>query len=186
MKLQIQNNRLQWWLTISLLTFCFPAMALSSDSKQPVNLEALNQALDLGKNTTTLTDHVIITRGSTKITADKVVVFRPDGDSRKTIIDAWGSPATFYEMQDNGKPIEGHADHLHYDLAKDIVTLVGKAFVKQQDSSIRGESITYKVKEQSMQAIGDEMKNRVMTVIVPDQLQTKNKNKTNFKAFGSK
>jgi lipopolysaccharide export system protein LptA len=182
MKFLMQNNPLGWWLTISLLAFCLPAMALTSDSKQPVKLEALNQSLDLGKNTTTLTDQVVITRGSTKITADKVVVFRPDGDSRKTIIDAWGTPATFYEMQDNGKPIQGHANHLHYDLAKDIVTLTGKAFVQQQDCSIKGELITYKVKEQQMQAFGNDMKNRVMSVIVPEQLQ----NNTNTKATGSK
>lgn len=184
MKFQILNNRFQWWLTFSLIAFCFPAMALTSDAKQPVKLEALNQSLDLGKNTTTLTDNVVVTRGSTKITADKVVVFSPDGDSRKTIIDAWGSPATFYEMQDNGKPIEGHASHLHYDLAKDEVTLKGNAFVKQQDSSIKGELITYQVKAQKMQAVGADMKNRVMSVIVPEQLQ--NKGNTPTKAIGSK
>ncbi len=37
------------------------------------------------------------------------------------MIDGYGKPATFYQMQDNGKPVEGHASQMHYELAKDFV-----------------------------------------------------------------
>ena len=76
-------------------------------------------------------------------------------------------------MQDNGKPVEGHASQMHYELAKDFVVLTGNAYLQQVDSNIKGDKITYLVKEQKMQAFSDKGK-RVTTVLVPSQLQDKN------------
>ncbi|WP_323133942.1 LptA/OstA family protein, partial [Klebsiella michiganensis] len=43
-----------------------------------------------------------IAQGTIKINADKVVVTRPGGEKGKEVIDGYGNPATFYQMQDNG------------------------------------------------------------------------------------
>ena len=43
-------------------------------------------------------------------------------------------------MQDSGKPVQGHAAKLHYELANDFVELTGNAFIEQQDSNIMSES----------------------------------------------
>lgn len=59
------------------------------------------------------------------------------------MIDGYGNPATFYQMQDNGKPVKGHASHMHYELAKDFVVLTGNAYLEQLDSNITGDKITY-------------------------------------------
>lgn len=162
-----------------------PVWALNSDSQQPLHSESLNQSLDLQKNTTTLTGNVIVTQGSIKITSDKMVITRPDGDNNKTIIDAYGKPATFYQMQDNGKPVEGHALHLHYELSKDLVELTGDAFIKQLDSSISGHRINYLVKEQKMQALSENGKTRVTTILIPSQLQDKQQPKAGQKIHRS-
>jgi len=90
------------------------------------------------------------------------------------VIDGYGKPATFFQMQDNGKPVKGHADTMHYELQNDFVVLTGNAFLEQLDSNIKGDKITYLVKEQKMQAFSDKGK-RVTTVLVPSQLQDKNK-----------
>ncbi|EIN85745.1 lipopolysaccharide transport periplasmic protein LptA [Escherichia coli PA22] len=121
----------------------------------------------------TFTGNVIVTQGTIKINADKVVVTRPGGEQGKEVIDGYGKPATFYQMQDNGKPVEGHASQMHYELAKDFVVLTGNAYLQQVDSNIKGDKITYLVKEQKMQAFSDKGK-RVTTVLVPSQLQDKN------------
>ncbi len=101
-----------------------------------------------------------------------MVVTRPGGEQGKEVIDGYGKPATFYQMQDNGKPVEGHASQMHYELAKDFVVLTGNAYLQQVDSNIKGDKITYPVKEQKMQAFSDKGK-RVTTVLVPSQLQDK-------------
>jgi lipopolysaccharide export system protein LptA len=174
MKFKMNKNSLKLLLVSALLANSLPALALTGDSDKPVNIDSVNQALDLQGNVATFTGNVIVTQGTIKITADKVVVTRPGGDSNKTIVDAYGNPATFYQMQDNGKPVQGHAAKLHYELANDFVELTGNAFIEQQDSNIKGDRITYLVKEQKMQAYSQGQSKRVTTVLVPSQLQDKN------------
>lgn len=158
----------------ALLTASVPAFALTGDSEKPVNIDSQNQQLDMLGNVATFTGNVIVTQGSIKITADKVVVTRPGGDSKKTVVDAYGAPATFYQLQDNGKPVKGNASKMHYELANDFVELTGNAYLEQLDSNIKGDRITYLVKQQKMQAYSEGKSNRVTTVLVPSQLQDKN------------
>lgn len=76
-------------------------------------------------------------------------------------------------MQDSGKPVKGHGQKLRYELATDFVDLTGNAYLEQLDSNVQGDRITYKVKEQKMEAFSNKGK-RVTTVLVPSQLQKKN------------
>jgi len=181
MKFKMNKNSVNALLLGSLLIGSLPALAVTGDSEKPVNIDSVNQALDLQGNVATFNGNVIVTQGTIKITADKVVVTRPGGDSNKTIVDAYGNPATFYQMQDNGKPVKGHAAKLHYELANDFVELTGNAFIEQQDSNIKGDRITYLVKEQKMQAYSQGQSKRVTTVLVPSQLQDKNGSAANPK-----
>ena len=162
MKFKTNKLSLNLVLASSLLAASIPAFAVTGDTDQPIHIESDQQSLDMQGNVVTFTGNVIVTQGTIKINADKVVVTRPGGEQGKEVIDGYGKPATFYQMQDNGKPVEGHASQMHYELAKDFV-----------DSNIKGDKITYLVKEQKMQAFSDKGK-RVTTVLVPSQLQDKN------------
>lgn len=172
MKFKMNNKSLKLLTAGLLLASSVPAFALTGDSNKPVNVDSENQALDMQGNVATFTGNVLVTQGSIKITADKVVVTRSGGDSKKTIVDAYGNLATFYQMQDNGKPVQGHAEKMRYELANDRVELTGNAYLEQLDSNVKGDRITYLVKEQKMQAYGNTGK-RVTTVLVPSQLQDK-------------
>ena len=61
---------------------------------------------------------------------------------------------------------------MRYELQKDFVVLTGNAYLEQLDSNIKGDKITYLVKEQKMQAFSDKGR-RVTTVLVPSELQDK-------------
>ena len=159
--------------TLVLAALTFPAHAEKADREKPINLEADRISMDDINKVQVFEGNVVMTQGTIKINADKVVVTRPGGEQGKEIIDGYGNPATFYQMQDNGKPVEGHASQMHYELAKDFVVLTGNAYLQQVDSNIKGDKITYLVKEQKMQAFSDKGK-RVTTVLVPSQLQDKN------------
>ena len=115
---------------------------------------------------------VVIKQGSIDIRANKVVVTRPSSDSDKIVIEAFGTPVTFYQLQDDGKPIKGHASKARYEVDKQLVTLTGNAYLEQLDSNIQGDKITYLVPTQQMEAFSDKGK-RVTTVILPAQLQEK-------------
>jgi lipopolysaccharide export system protein LptA len=174
MKSKMNKNSLKLSLLCAALMASSAAWALTGDTDKPVNINSENQALDLQSNVTTLTGNVVVTQGSIKITADKMVITRPGGDNSKIIIDAYGKPATFYQLQDSGKPVQGNAAKLRYEMAKDFIELTGNAYIEQQDSNIKGDRITYLVKEQKMQAYSQGQSKRVTTVLVPSQLQDKN------------
>lgn len=43
-------------------------------------------------------------------------------------------------MQDSGKPVKGHAQKVRYDVATQLVTLTGNAYLEQLDSNVKGGS----------------------------------------------
>ena len=174
MKFRTNKLSLKLALAASLLAASLPAMAVTGDTDQPIHIESDQQSLDMQGNIVTFTGNVVVTQGTIKINADKVVVTRPADQKGKEVIDGYGSPATFYQMQDNGKPVKGHASKMHYELQNDFVVLTGNAYLEQLDSNIKGDKITYLVKEQKMQAFSDKGK-RVTTVLVPSQIQDKSK-----------
>ena len=47
------------------------------------------------------------------------------------------------------RPVDGKANKVHYDLGTEFLTLTGNAELKQLDSKINGERITYDVKNNS-------------------------------------
>ena len=120
----------------------------------------------------TFTDNVVITQGSIIIKANKVVITRPAEKSgkKKETVEAFGTPVTFHQQLDNGTPIDGKANKVHYDLGNEFLTLTNNAELKQLDSKINGSVITYDVKKQQLKANGNG-KSRVTTVLIPSQLQ---------------
>ncbi|AOM42150.1 lipopolysaccharide ABC transporter substrate-binding protein LptA [Xenorhabdus hominickii] len=156
----------------TLFAVSLPVLALKDDTKQPITVDSEKQSLDITGNIATFTDNVILKQGSIDIHADKVVVTRPEGDQKKMVIEAYGNPATFYQLQDDGKPIKGHSSKMQYEMGKELVTLTGNAYLEQLDSNIKGDKITYLVPTQQMEAFSDKGK-RVTTVLLPAQLQEK-------------
>lgn len=157
-------------LFFTALMTSLSAFALKDDTNQPINIESNNQALDLDNQTVTFTDNVIITQGSILIKADKVVITRPAKDSdKKETVDAFGKPVTFHQILDDGKPVDGKANKVHYDLGTEFLTLTGNAELKQLDSKINGDLITYDVKKQQLKATGS-ANSRVKTILLPAQL----------------
>ena len=149
--------------------------ALKDDTNKPINIDSGNQELDMENSVVTFTDNVVITQGSILIKANKVVITRPPENSgKKETVDAFGSPVTFHQMMDDGKPADGKADKVHYDLGTEFLTLTGNAELKQLDSKINGDVITYDVKKQQLKATSG-AKSRVRTVLIPTQLNDKKK-----------
>ncbi|HBO38227.1 MAG TPA: lipopolysaccharide transport periplasmic protein LptA [Pasteurellaceae bacterium] len=162
-------------LLITLMLTTFSASALKDDTNKPINIVSDNQSLDMEKSVVTFIDNVVITQGSILMKANKVVITRPPENSgRRETIDAFGTPVTFHQMLDNGKPVDGKANKVHYDLGTEFLTLTGNAELKQIDSKINGDVITYDVKKQQLKATASG-KSRVQTVLIPNQLNEQKK-----------
>ncbi|KAA8999232.1 lipopolysaccharide ABC transporter substrate-binding protein LptA [Affinibrenneria salicis] len=172
MKFRTRNTMRHALIASSLLAISVPAMALQGDTSQPIHIDSAQQSLDMQGNTVTFSGNVVVKQGTIEIKADKVVVTRAQGDKGQEVIEGFGNPVTFYQMQDSGKPVKGHAQKMRYELANDFVVLTGNAYLEQLDSNVKGDRITYRVKLQQMEAFSDKG-NRVTTVLVPSQLQDK-------------
>lgn len=155
----------------ALLGASFPAHALKGDTDQPINIDSGSQSLDMNSNTVVFTDNVVITQGSIKVNAHKVTITRQEG--KKETLDATGSPVTFRQTLDDGKPVNGKGNSVHYDLNSEFLTLTGNAELTQEGSYIKADKITYDVKKQQLKASSGK-KSRVKTVLIPNEL---NKNK---------
>lgn len=148
------------------------ADALKGDTDQPINIESGSQSLDMERNVVVFSDNVLITQGSIKIEAAQVTITRQEG--KKETIEAKGSPVTFQQTLDDGKPVNGKGSNAHYDLNSEFLILTGNAELKQLDSFISASKITYDVKKQQLKATSGG-KSRVKTVLIPTQLNDKKK-----------
>ncbi len=167
------NNKIM--LLTALIMTSVSAFALKDDTNQPISITSDNQSLDMENSVVTFTDNVVIVQGSILIKANKVTITRPPENSgKKETVEAFGSPVSFHQMLDTGKPVDGKANKVHYDLGTEFLTLTGNAELKQLDSQINGERITYDVKKQQLKA-NSSNGTRVKTILIPTQL---NDNKT--------
>ena len=157
-------------LASTLVLMSFSALALKEDTNQPISIVSDNQSLDMNNRVVTFTDNVMITQGSIIVKASKVVITRPEENSKqKDKVEAFGNQVTFHQIMDDGKPVDGKANKVVYDLGTEFLTLSGDAELKQLDSKINGSVITYDVAKQQLKANANSGA-RVKTLLIPTQL----------------
>jgi lipopolysaccharide export system protein LptA len=159
-------------LGLLLLIPLWGAQAKESDYQQPVTVDSVSQQAELNENKVTFLTDVKITQGTILIHADKVVVLRKEQGNDEMI--ATGNPATFYQILDNGKPVNAHAQELRYKLKEKLVILTAKAELKQDDNQVNGDLIRYDIQKQQMIAESNKG-SRVKTVFLPQEIQEFNK-----------
>ncbi len=158
-------------LHLSLIACLFAApgaFALTSDSDQPIYIDSDKQNLDMKSNRVTFTGDVKLKQGSININADTLIVIRNLEDDTLKEIEAYGEPATFSQLTDEGKTLKGQAKELYYKVSTDQLTMISSAVLSQDESTIRGKKITYKISSQKLTADGGKNE-RVKTVLQPAQ-----------------
>lgn len=113
------------------------ALALESDRTKPLLFEAGAMHYDDARQLTVFTDHVIVTRGSMVIRADRVEVRQtPEGFDQAVAYGSEQHLASFDETLDAapGAPtptMHGTAVTLRYDGQSDVLTLTGRATLER-------------------------------------------------------
>jgi lipopolysaccharide export system protein LptA len=87
MKFRTNKLSLKIALASALLAASLPALAKTGDTDQPIHIESDQQSLDMQGNVVTFTGNVVVTQGTIKINADKVVVTRPGNEKGKEVIE---------------------------------------------------------------------------------------------------
>jgi lipopolysaccharide export system protein LptA len=122
------------------------ARAEAADRDKPIALEADNMTVDDIKREKVLTGNVVITQGTLKIEAAKVVVTEDIyGFQRAVAIGGKDGLAHFRQRRDgpNDEWIQGEAERIVYDGRSDVAELFVRAYVQSGDDVLRGDYIRY-------------------------------------------
>ena len=155
--------------------------ALPDDRSKPIEIQANSAERDAKTGVTTYTGNVDIQQGSIHISASKVVL--DSKNNALTEINASGGPATYHQqLTGPDDVVDAQANTIHFDVAKDLITLQGNSSLKQQSGNISGDRIEYDIKTERVRAqaaeSGSADNNKRITVIIPPAKQTPPDNKT--------
>lgn len=126
-----------------MLTVQHAALALATDQKQAIQIEADTGELDDARNVNTYTGNVIVTQGSIRITGDKMTVHYNDNNEIEVLV-VEGNPATYRQLPDSSKVYDqAQARRMEYHKRKNLVILINNARVTQESGSLSSNRIEY-------------------------------------------
>ncbi len=129
------------------------AYAEKADREKPINLEADKVTLDDNQKVSVFEGNVILTQGTTKITANKITV-RQDKQGNQNAT-ALGKPATFRTKRDGVEEyVDGSAERVEYDAKTDKVELFTNAWLRRDKDEVRGNYVSYEGTTEFYQALG--------------------------------
>ncbi len=157
---------------VSLLLVLLPraGLALSTDSNQPMLIEANSAELDDKNGVSIYRGNVKVTQGTLVLTGETMTVYNSGNDISKVIME--GDPATYRQRPDGKEQdINASARKMEYFKNPDKVILTSDAKVEQEGDILRSEHIVYDIDNDQVTAGGDNPNHRVRIT-----LQPKNKN----------
>ncbi|CAB3766102.1 Lipopolysaccharide export system protein LptA [Paraburkholderia humisilvae] len=136
---------------LPLAAFAPVAHAERADKDKPLNIEADNMTYDDLKQVNIFTGHVVATKGTILIRADRVEVTQdPQGYQFATGTSTGNNLAYFRQKRDGvDEYIEGNAERIDYDGKQDLTTLTTRATVRRLQGlstvmdEVHGSVITY-------------------------------------------
>lgn len=162
-------------LLLSLLSF--QAVALDNDTEQPLNIVSKEQIADFNSNKAIFLENVVATQGTIEVHADKAEITRDSNDQLEEII-AYGKPATYKQLQENGKIIHSQSSIIHYLPKKNLLILIGRATIWQENSHVDGERIEYNTVTKQLKATNENSQDgRVQSTFIPQELKSDDSDK---------
>ncbi len=142
--------------------------ALSTDSQQPIHIEADSAELDEERRLTVYEGSVVISQGSMRIKANRVDFYYDEDRSLDKAV-ALGKPARYEQMlDDSDEPVRANAHRMEYYATKNILYLFEDAKVTQSGDTVTGDRITYDMERNT--AMAERLKEddeRIRVIIQP-------------------
>ena len=138
---------------LALALAALPVAAESGDREKEIVVGADRLTADDANRTSTFDGNVVVTQGTMRMTAGKVVV-KEDPQRHKFYV-ASGSPVTFRQKRDKVEEwVEGYAQRAEFDDRDDVLKLYGGARVKSNQNEITGDFISYDMKREVAEVSG--------------------------------
>jgi lipopolysaccharide export system protein LptA len=174
-------------VAIATLSFSTLSMAGKEDFTQAIKVDSKFQFGDGKTKKSIFRQDVHINQGSLNVYADEVEVDASKGEGNEVFI-ATGSPAKYSQEQEQGGTIEASANRIEYRRDLRTLTLDGEALLKQNNSSVKGESIVFNMELEQIVAQGEgenQDSGRVTTIFQPSKKSSSEKKKTDEKKLKS-
>jgi lipopolysaccharide export system protein LptA len=156
--------------SVNILVICLfsaSSHAGKDDFTKKIELASLYQNADGIAKRATYLGNVVIQQGSLKVSADELEIDASKGEGNEIFI-ATGSPARYSQQQEDGSVVTAQADIIEYHRQTRSLSLNGSAQIKQNSSSVQGESITFNMELEQIIAQGsDQGSGRVITTFQP-------------------
>lgn len=129
--------------------------AIDVDRNQPIEIESDSAVIDDSQGLSTYRGNVIISQGSTKLTADNITVFAQDRAVSQIV--ANGTPATFNQVDtSDDSATNGQAEQITYQAEDALLIFNGNAALSQATNSFSGERIEYDIMRKAIRAKGNQ------------------------------
>ncbi|MGF6758499.1 lipopolysaccharide transport periplasmic protein LptA [Paraburkholderia sp. GAS334] len=136
---------------LPLAGFAPPAHAERADKDKPLNIEADNMTYDDLKQVNIFTGHVVATKGTIVIKADRVEVHQDPQGYQYATGTSTGKNLAYFRQKREGvdEYVEGDAERIDYDGKQDLTTLTTRATVRRLQGlstlmdEVHGSVITY-------------------------------------------
>lgn len=162
------NLVLNSW-ALGILIFSTASMAGKDDFSQAIKVDSKYQFGDGITKKSVFREDVHINQGSLHLYADEVEVDASQGEGKEIFI-ATGTPAKYRQQQEQGGEIVASANRIVYRREKRTLSLDGAAQLKQNNSSVKGESIVFNMALEQIVAQGEnEESGRVTTIFQPEK-----------------
>ena len=131
--------------------------ALSTDSDQPITIQADRAEHDDAARTTIYHGGVVIDHGSLHILGDTVTI-RFDGEDEVAKITAVGVPAHFRQLPDGDTSHrKAWAERMEYFPEQDLIVLLGEARYEKEDGSrVQADRLVYDLLNARFKALADD------------------------------
>lgn len=144
-------------------------LALENDFEQQIVIESDRESLDIARNIAIFYGPVKITQGSILIEAGRLEVSNR-GQSGKEIMVATGNPASFSQQLEDGRFVKAQAKEIRFERAINMLKLTQDAQLSQDDSIVKGGTISYDMGRQELIAEPSTDKNdKVTTILQPSK-----------------
>jgi lipopolysaccharide export system protein LptA len=152
-----------------------PAHALEVDRELPFQLDAAKVTIDQKTGTAVYRGNVVMTQGSLRLEADKVIGKMEKG--QLATVTATGKPVKVRALLDEGEQeLHANAERIVFRADTRELELMGEAWVRQGENEFRAHQILYSLDAQRLQAFGKDTEGgRVRAVFHPQKKEEADK-----------
>jgi len=167
-KINATHFRGTLFVTLFILLLPLQLFALSSDSQQPIKVEADSLEMRDQENVSIYTGNVHLTQGSLEFHCEQLTLHFDD-QKQLTLMEMTGTPVTFSQLDDEKQELNGHAKQMQYRQSKSILIMSGKARFSHKGNTIESNTIQISTDNEGIQAGSSGPDDRVKMIIQPGQ-----------------